>query len=109
MKIEVIEVYGVKTIAVFGDIDMYSSNKLRDELMCLIDKKIPALHVDFKEVSYMDSSGIATFVEALKIMKTYGGRLKLICIPESILEIFKFSRLDRVFEIYGNINDAINI
>jgi anti-sigma B factor antagonist len=109
MKIDVIEVRGVKTIAVSGDIDMYSSNKLRDEIMCLIDKKVLTLHVDFKEVSYMDSSGIATFVEALKTMKTYGGRLKLICIPEPIMEIFRFSRLDRVFEIYGDINDAINI
>ena len=109
MKIDVIEVMGVKTIEVTGDIDMYSSHKLRDEIMCLIDKKVPTLHVDFKEVSYMDSSGIATFVEALKTMKTYGGRLKLICIPESIMEIFRFSRLDRVFEIYGDINDTINI
>ncbi len=108
MKIETVDYKGNRVIAVSGDIDMYSSHTLRDELMRVINKKIPSLFVDLKEVSYIDSSGIATFVEVLKTMKTYGGRLKLISIPEGIREIFRFSKLDNVFEIYGNMKDAFN-
>lgn len=108
MKIEIVDFKGNKIIAISGDIDMYSSPELRKELMRLIDKKLKSLHVDFKDVSYIDSSGIATFVEGLKTMKTYGGRLKLIDIPEGIMEIFRFSKLDSIFEIYGNIDDALN-
>ncbi|MEW6417778.1 MAG: STAS domain-containing protein [Nitrospirota bacterium] len=108
MNIEVSDYNGKKMITLSGEIDMYSSPLLREKLLGLVKRKIPALIVDFKEVSYIDSSGIATFVEGLKGMKSYGGRLQFFGIPQGIMEIFSFSKLDRVFEIYGNIDDAIN-
>lgn len=108
MNIEIVDYKGRKVIAPSGDIDMYSSPELRDQLMALIKKKIPSVSVDLKAVSYIDSSGIATFVEGLKCMKSYGGRLQFFSIPQGILEIFRFSKLDKVFEIYGNIEDAVN-
>lgn len=108
MNIEVSDYNGKKMITLSGEIDMYSSPVLREKLLDLIKRKIPTLIVDFKGVSYIDSSGIATFVEGLKGMKSYGGRLQFFGLPQGIMEIFSFSKLDRVFEIYGNIDDAIN-
>ena len=108
MKIEILDSKGIKVIAVSGDIDMHSSPDLRKELMQFVHKKVSPLLVDFRGVSYIDSSGIATFVEGLKNMMTYGGKLRLIGIPEKIMEIFCFAKLDRVFEIYGTIDDACN-
>ena len=107
MKIEIIDNKGKKVIGISGDIDMYSSPALREQMISLIDKRVSVLLVDFNRVSYIDSSGIATFVEALKHMKSYGGRLHLCCLPVGIKEIFGFSKLDKVFEIFGNIDDAI--
>ncbi len=108
MKIEIADSKGMKVIAVSGDIDMYSSPDLRKELMGLVRKKTTPLYVDFRGVSYIDSSGIATLVEGLKGMMTYGGKLKLVGIPAHIMEIFCFAKLDRVFEMYGTFNDACN-
>jgi anti-sigma B factor antagonist len=108
MNIEITEYKGEKIIALSGDVDMYSSPALREKLMDLVKRKIPILFIDFKKVSYIDSSGIATFVEGLKGMKSYGGRLQFFGVPPRIMEIFNFSKLDKVFEIYGNIEDAFN-
>lgn len=108
MKIEIVDNKGVKVISVSGDIDMHSSPDLRKELMHFVQKKTTPLFVDFGGVSYIDSSGIATFVEGLKCMMAYGGKLKLVGIPERVMEIFCFAKLDRVFEIYGTIDDACN-
>ena len=108
MNIELIDYKGRKVIRITGDIDMYSSPGLRNEIMALVKEKIPFLLVDLNKVSYIDSSGIATFVEGLKCMKSYGGRLQFFEVPHGILEIFRFSKLDRVFEIYGDIDDAGN-
>jgi anti-sigma B factor antagonist len=108
MNIELVDYKGRKVLALSGDIDMYSSPELREQLMSLINKKVAYLSVDLKAVSYIDSSGIATFVEGLKCMKSYGGKLQFFSIPQGILEIFRFSKLDKVFEIYGNIEDAVN-
>ncbi|OHE59261.1 MAG: hypothetical protein A2Z47_07740 [Thermodesulfovibrio sp. RBG_19FT_COMBO_42_12] len=108
MNIEVSDYNGKKIIILSGEVDMYSSPLLREKLLDLIKRKVPTLIVDFKGVSYIDSSGIATFVEGLKGMKSYGGRLRFFGLHQGIMEIFSFSKLDRVFEIYGNIDDAIN-
>ena len=107
MEIEIVDYKGTKVMELSGEIDMYTSPELRRELMGLLQRKVSPLLVDFKEVSYIDSSGIATFVEGLKGIKTYGGRLKFFSIPDRILEIFNFSKLDRVFEIYRNLDEAI--
>jgi anti-sigma B factor antagonist len=106
MKIAIKDDNGIKVIAISGDIDMHSSPLLRKELMAFVQKKVTPLHVDFEEVSYIDSSGIATFVEGLKGMLTYGGKLRLVGIPERIMEIFCFAKLDKVFEIQGSRNDV---
>jgi anti-sigma B factor antagonist len=108
MNIEISEYKGKKVIALSGDVDMHSSPVLREKIMGLVKKKVPALFIDFNKVSYIDSSGIATFVEGLKSMKSYGGRLQFFGVPPRIMEIFNFSKLDKVFEIYGNIEDAFN-
>ena len=108
MKIEIIDYKGNMVIAPSGDVDMHSSPTLRKELLKQIDEKVPCLIVDFKNVSYIDSSGIATFVEGLKMMNTYKGQLKLTGMPDEIIEIFKFTKLDSIFEIYTNIDDALN-
>ncbi len=108
MKIEVIDYKGKKVIEVSGEIDMHASPSLRKELMSLVSKKTTPLLVDLKGVSYIDSSGIATFVEGLKGMMAFGGKLKLASIPAGVMEIFNFSKLDKVFEIYGDLDDAVN-
>lgn len=106
MEIEITKYKGFKVIAPSGDIDMHSSPGLRRELMIFIEGKEPMLIIDFTRVSYIDSSGIATFVEGLKGMMSYGGKLKFHGIPEGIMEIFNFSKLNKVFDIYGNMDDA---
>ncbi len=108
MKIDITSSNGLPVIAISGEIDMSSSPALRSHLLEFVQKKTPTLFIDFREVSYIDSSGIATFVEGLRGMMPYGGKLKFVGIPDKIGEIFSFSKLDRVFEIYGTIDDALN-
>ncbi|TAN39576.1 MAG: anti-sigma factor antagonist [Nitrospirae bacterium] len=108
MKIIITSNSGHDVLAISGEVDMDTSPELRTHLLEFIHKRTPLLLIDFREVSYIDSSGIATFVEGLKGMMVYGGKLKFVAIPEKIGEIFSFAKLDRVFEIYGSIEDALH-
>lgn len=107
MKTEISHHSDIRILSIDGDIDMHTSPALRSELMNLVEKGVPQVVIDFSKVSYIDSSGIATFVEGLKGMKSYGGKLKFAGIPEGIMEIFTFSKLDKVFDIYGSREDAL--
>lgn len=99
MEIAVKDCKGGKTIELSGEVDLYSSPELRKKIMGFVNKKEKEILVDFSGVSYIDSSGIATLVEALKGMMVYEGRLILIGLKEDIMEIFTFARLDKVFNI----------
>jgi anti-sigma B factor antagonist len=107
MKIELTSHSSHIVISISGEIDMHSSPELRERLLELITGKPPILFIDFAGVSYIDSSGIATFVEGLKGMMPYGGRLKFVAIPPKIAEIFCFAKLDKVFEMHGSLDDAL--
>jgi len=91
----------VKTISITGEIDLYSSPDLKKKIMGLVKKKEKEILVDFANVSYIDSSGIATLVEALKGMMGYGGVLTFINLNNDIKEVFSFARLDKIFNITG--------
>ncbi|HTR44109.1 MAG TPA: STAS domain-containing protein [Thermodesulfovibrionales bacterium] len=107
MEIKITDHEGVKIISLSGDIDMYTSPEVRKPLLRLIDQRVPVIMIDLTDVAYIDSSGIATFVEGLKGMMSYRGRLKFFGIPERVKEIFNFSKLDRVFDMYGSMEDAL--
>ncbi|KWT91021.1 MAG: STAS domain-containing protein [Nitrospirota bacterium] len=108
MKIETAAHSDYTVISIAGEIDMYSSPELRDTLLALVKKKAATVIVNLKDVKYIDSSGIATFVEALKKMLAYKGKFKMAQVPDRVMEIFNFSKLDKVFNIYGSIEDAAN-
>ena len=95
-------------VSISGDVDLYSSPQVRKAIIELTDKKIPLIIVDLLAVNYMDSSGIATLVEALQQVGKYGGQLKLFGLRSAVREVFELSRLDRVFQIYSTEKEAFN-
>lgn len=107
MKIETIEAGDTKIIGLSGEIDMHCSPELRKTLLETIEKKPPVLVVDLGDVTYIDSSGIATLVEGLKAMKRYGGKLRLVAINDNIMDLFRFAKLDRVFDTFSTVNSAL--
>ena len=50
-------------ISISGDVDLYSSPEVRKAITQQSKKKVPLIVVNLAEVTYMDSSGVATLVE----------------------------------------------
>jgi len=64
--------------------------------------------INMREVGFMDSSGLATLVEAMQLSRRYGGQLKLVGISRRVRSIFEISRLDKIFQIYDNEAEALS-
>ncbi len=94
-------------ISVSGDIDLYTSPDLRKAITKLVKKKISLLVVDLKQVDYMDSSGVATLVEGLQLTARYDGSFRVASLNEDVREVFELARLDKVFDIYDNLDQAL--
>jgi len=55
--------------------------------------------VDISMIAYMDTAGLATLLEALRVAHKQGKRLVLEGIQDQPLRLFEATELDHVFEI----------
>lgn len=90
-----------------GDVDLHRSPALRETLAKLIDENPERLVLNLAEVGYMDSSGVATLVEALQRIQRKQGRLLLHSLNPRVQSIFEIARLESIFEIYPSEDEAL--
>lgn len=95
---------GVYVIAIHGDLDMSSSPQVRNSLLPVFRKKVSHIIVDLSEVPYIDSSGIATFVEALQLSRKGNIRFSLAGAGPTVESIFELAYLKSVFEMVPDVN-----
>lgn len=87
-------------VYVEGDIDLYSSPELRETVLDLFRKrKQEQIIVNLAEVSYIDSSGIASLVEGLQEARKQNRRFVLVGLREGPRHVLELTRLLNVFEI----------
>ncbi|HXV28663.1 MAG TPA: STAS domain-containing protein [bacterium] len=92
-----------------GELDFHTSPALRDKLHEVIDKKMGKIVVNLKKVSYIDSSGLATFVEAFQKIKRYSGKLVLAELEPPVRSVFEIAKLDSVFLLAGSEEEAYKL
>ena len=88
------------------DIDMLHSSKLRAVLKPLLKDSTLRVIVDLSEVIYMDSSGIATLIEALQICKQKEIQFVICNLGEGVRSIIELARLDTIFMITSSREEA---
>jgi len=91
-----------------GDVDMNTSPDVRSNLGDVFKQGgAKALLINLSGVRYMDSSGIATLVEAMQNCMKQGMRLRLVELSPSVRDVFELARLSSVFEIFPSVNSAM--
>jgi anti-sigma B factor antagonist len=97
---------GVHVVALGGDIDMEVSPDLRQLLAGHTEAQRPALVLDFSEVNYVDSSGLATLIEYVRNAQPFQGKLALANLSERVRTVFELVRLDEFLPIHHTVADA---
>lgn len=90
-----------------GDIDMSRAPAFREHVRRAINGGVPKVVIDLSEVEYMDSSGLATLVEAMRNAKQASVGLTLCGLHQKVLAIFEIARLHQFFKIVATVEDAV--
>ena len=91
---------GRLTVAVTGEIDHHCAKSYIQAIAAKIEAYTPEVCVlDFREVSFVDSSGIAVVINALRAMTQIEGRLVLAGISSQPMKVFRASGIDKLVEI----------
>jgi anti-sigma B factor antagonist len=93
-------------VSLSGDVDLESSPKVRTALLDCVSMK-HAVVVDMAAVSYIDSSGVASLVEAFQAARKGDTRFVLARVSDSAMRVLELARLDKVFTIVGDVADGI--
>jgi anti-sigma B factor antagonist len=90
---------GQTWLVVRGEIDAYTSPRLRERLGELMDQGRFNLVVDLESVEFMDSTGLGVLVSSLKRAKEHDGNIALVCSRPQIVRVLSITGLDRIFEV----------
>lgn len=95
----------IKVFQPSGILDSTQASQFREEISHLVREGTEIIAIDFKEVSFMDSSGLGALVLSLKTARSAGSQIVLCSINEQIKILFELTSMDRVFEIFPTLED----
>lgn len=91
---------GRLTVALTGEIDHHCAKQYIQAISGKIEAYTPDVCIlDFSEVTFTDSSGIAVVINALRYMNGIDGRLLLTGIQDQPMRVFRASGIDKLVEI----------
>ena len=88
-------------IEIEGEVDLACSPDVRKALLGILENTEP-LVINLNAVTYIDSSGIASLVEAYQTAKKKQLGFALVSVSEAVMNVLKLARLDQVFPIYND-------
>ena len=95
-------------VAVDGEVDAYNSGKIREKVKELIKNGENKVVLDLAGVNYMDSAGLGVLLSSHTSLRKANGGIKLIGISDEIMDIFEFTRINEVLDIYDDLGDALS-
>lgn len=106
MKLRTREMRGTTVVELAGEVDLQHSPAVRTCLMELMVARTAVVVVDLDHVTYMDSSGIASLVEAFQMARRNGTRFVLAAISPAVMRVLQLARLDQVFTMADSVESA---
>ena len=91
---------GRLTVALTGEIDHHCAKAYIQTIAAKIEAYTPDICIlDFRDVSFVDSSGIAVVINALRSMTQIEGKLLLTGLLPQPMRVFRASGIDKLVEI----------
>jgi anti-sigma B factor antagonist len=87
-------------------IDASVSTEFKGKMVDWINQGNRRIVLDLSLVDFIDSSGLGAIVSSLKTIGN-DGDLVVCCIRETVMSLFKLTRMNRVFQIFAAQTEAI--
>jgi anti-sigma B factor antagonist len=84
-------------ISLSGEIDFTSTPAVRDRLLAAMDNPARQITLHLAGLEYIDSSGLALFIEARKFLAETGRTIVIADISPQVRKIFQLTQLSELF------------
>jgi anti-sigma B factor antagonist len=107
-----LEPVGDVTVVSFIDTKIVSDEDIQevgDQLYSLVEQEgHRKLLLNFANVRYLSSAALGKLINLKRKLGAVKGTMKLCCIHPDLLEVFKITRLDQVFQIFDDEQAALD-
>lgn len=86
------------TLFVDGRVDTTTSPELQNKVL-LAFQKVSNLIIDFSKCEYVSSAGLRALLIGQKTAKSKGGTMKLVNVPDALMQILKVTGFDKMLTI----------
>jgi anti-anti-sigma factor len=100
---------GAVRIALRGELDLAHAYTFDEELRRVEEARPPCIVLDLRELSFLDSCGLARLLAARRRARKAGHRLLLVRGPAAIQRLFALSAVDEAFEMVSDIPVALGV
>lgn len=91
------------------ELDHHIANEVREELDAIIaQNNIKNIVFDFKNMSFMDSSGIGVVIGRYRKISAEGGKVAVVNSNEKIRKIFELAGMNKIIAIHNTYEDAVS-
>ena len=85
------------TVYLIGEIDHHTAEDIRMQIDEKIRREKPEkLCLQFRGVTFMDSSGVGLVMGRYRLLSTYGGRLELAGMSATVKRIMRLSGIEKI-------------
>ena len=105
--IAITEMNGIPIINLDGEVDLYSTDQITTAIRKLVGEEKRNMIIDLKQVPYVDSSGLGSFISNMRFLKDQDGDLKFIHPTEKVINLLRLTKLNTILEIYDSAEEAL--
>lgn len=98
----------VTIVYLSGRLDLGAGNRLKEDIKVVLASGKTCIHLNLKEVEFVNSSGLGALVSILKEARIHRGRLTLSDMADYVREIFDITQLSHIFEIFATEQEALH-
>ncbi len=94
-------------VTISGRMNAATTPEIKERMKTILDSGHMKIVMNLSGTTFIDSSGLSVIVTGLKQTREAGGFLRLAGLQPEVQSIFKLTMLDRVFEMYPDVESAL--
>lgn len=94
-------------VTVTGEIDVFTTPRLRASLLELIESGSRHLLLDFTDVTFLDSTGLGVLVGMFHRLRARSGSMVFAGPGERVRRVFHVTQLNKIFQMYDSLDEAL--
>jgi anti-sigma B factor antagonist len=97
----------VAVVTLPGEIDVNNADRVREDLLAVLDHGASLLVADLSKTTFCDSAGVSALVQAFRRATDGGASMRLVVATPAVQRVLSITGVDRLVEIFPSVAGSL--